>query len=191
LDTLLQAGRGGAILELAEIGWDPVQRIFIDDLNCPIQEIFKLYPWEWLMREEFGPHLLESETQFVEPMYKAAFSSKGMLPLLWEYFPGHPNLLESYRSSGKLSSYARKPILSREGQNVALIRDGRTIAAVEGDYGAEGWIDQALCTLPSFGDAHAVIGSWVIGGAPAGIGIRESSGLITTDQSQFVPHFFE
>jgi glutathionylspermidine synthase len=190
LDTLAQAGRGGSIIEIGEIGWDPAQRLFIDELNIPIRQLFKLYPWEWLLREEFGAHLLESQTLFIEPLYKAAFSSKGMLALLWEYFPGHPNLLETYRSPSTLASYARKPLLSREGQNVTLVRDRVTIAEVSGDYGAEGYVYQALCTLPSFDGAYPVIGSWVVAGEPVGIGIRESCGLITTDQSRFVPHWF-
>lgn len=189
LDTLVQAGRGGSVIELAELGWDPAHQVFIDESSFPIQQLFKLYPWEWLMREEFGVHLLESQTLFIEPLYKAAFSSKGMLALLWEYFPGHPNLLETYRSPTRLPSYARKPLLSREGQNITLVRDGVTIAEVEGDYGFEGYVYQALWPLPSFDGAHPVIGSWVVGGEPAGIGIRESRGLITTDESHFVPHW--
>jgi glutathionylspermidine synthase len=190
LDTLVQSGRGGAVTELAEIGWDPGQRCFVDDLNRPIRQLFKLYPWEWLMREEFGPHLLECRTSFIEPMYKAACSSKGMLALLWEYFPGHPNLLETHRVPGRLASFARKPLLSREGQNVTLVQDGVTVAEMGGVYGAEGCVYQQLCALPSFDGAHPVIGSWVVGGEPAGIGIRESRSLITTDQSRFVPHWF-
>lgn len=190
LDTLVQAQRGGSIVELAVIGWDPERRMFTDGSNDPIQRLFKLYPWEWLMREEFGAHLLETQTVFIEPMYKAAFSSKGMLALLWEYFPDHPNLLETHRAPGKLSSYARKPVLSREGCNVTLVRDGVTVAEVDGDYGAEGFVYQNLCPLPAFDGVYPVIGSWVVAGEPAGIGIRESSGLITTDQSRFVPHWF-
>jgi glutathionylspermidine synthase len=36
----------------------------------------------------------------------------------------------------------------------------------------------------------AVIGSWLIDGEPAGMGIRESEGMITTNVSRFVPHLF-
>lgn len=190
LDTLAQAGRAGSIVELGEIGWDAAHAMFIDESNIPMRQVFKLYPWEWLMREEFGAHLLESATLFIEPLYKAAFSSKGMLALLWEYFPGHPNLLETHLSPEGLTSYARKPLLSREGQSVTLVRDRAIIAEVRGDYGAEGYIYQALCPLPSFDGVYPVIGSWVVAGEPAGIGIRESSGLITTDESRFVPHWF-
>jgi glutathionylspermidine synthase len=190
LDTLAQSGRAGAVVELADIGWDPQLRGFVDERNDPIGRLFKLYPWEWLMREEFAPHLLECRTSFIEPMYKAACSSKGMLALLWEYFPGHPNLLETHRAPGRLASFARKPLLSREGQNVTLVEGGLPLEDVGGVYGAEGWVYQALCTLPAFDGAHPVIGSWVVAGEPAGIGIRESTGLITTDQSRFIPHWF-
>jgi glutathionylspermidine synthase len=190
VDTLVQAGRGGSILELGELGWDPVRKVFVDQADVPLQQLFKLYPWEWLMREEFAVHIPESQTLFIEPLYKAALTSKGMLPLLWEYFPGHPNLLEAYRVPGKLTSFARKPVLSREGQNVTLVRNGVTLAEVQGGYGAEGYVYQALCALPEFDGAYPVIGSWVIAGEPAGIGIRESSGLITTNESRFVPHWF-
>jgi glutathionylspermidine synthase len=65
------------------------------------------------------------------------------------------------------------------------------LEAEEGTYGEEGYVYQALAPLPSFAGAHPVIGSWVIAGEPAGIGIRESEGLITTDRSRFIPHFFE
>jgi glutathionylspermidine synthase len=35
-----------------------------------------------------------------------------------------------------------------------------------------------------------LIGSWIIAGAPHGIGIREDAGPVTRDTSRFVPHFF-
>lgn len=190
LDTLVQAGRSGELMDIADVGWDPARGSFVDAGGDAIEQLFKLYPWEWLMREEFGPHVVACGTRFIEPMYKVAFSSKAMLVLLWEYFPGHPNLLEAHRSAGSLSSYARKPVLSREGQNVTLVRDGVQIEAVEGVYGEEGFVYQALCPLPDFDGRYPVIGSWVIGGEPAGIGIRESGTMITTDESRFVPHYF-
>jgi glutathionylspermidine synthase len=36
-----------------------------------------------------------------------------------------------------------------------------------------------------------VIGSWVIDGEAAGVGIRESNNMITDNLSRFVPHRFE
>ncbi len=36
----------------------------------------------------------------------------------------------------------------------------------------------------------AVFGSWLVDGEPAGMGVRESTGLITNNTSCFVPHLF-
>jgi hypothetical protein len=40
-----------------------------------------------------------------------------------------------------------------------------------------------------FSNRHIVIGSWVIGGVPAGINFREDSTDTTQDDSCFVPHY--
>jgi len=69
-----------------------------------------------------------------------------------------------------------------------MVENEKLIASSVGDYGAEGFIFQELCKLPSFNGNHPVIGSWIIGQQPAGIGIRESNGLITDNLSRFVPH---
>lgn len=118
-------------------------------------------------------------------------SSKGLLPLLWELFPNHPNLLEAYYEPGKLKDYAKKPLFSREGANVELWKDGQCIAKDEGPYGDEGHIYQELKTLPEFNGFYPVIGSWVVGHNSVGMCIREDSKKITTNMSHFVPHFFE
>jgi len=83
----------------------------------------------------------------------------------------------------------KKPLYSREGANVS-INAGDTVIDVGGDYGEEGFIWQAYHALPSFGGRYAVIGSWVVGDEPAGIGIREDASPVTRDTSRFVPHYF-
>ena len=46
-----------------------------------------------------------------------------------------------------------------------------------------------LARLPAFdGGGYPVIGAWMIDGEPAGMGIRESSDLVTDNRSRFVPH---
>ena len=49
---------------------------------------------------------------------------------------------------------------------------------------------QKLASLAVSDGNTAVIGSWLIDGEPAGMGIRESSGTVTTNTSRFVPHLF-
>lgn len=191
MDTATQAGFEVADLHIEDIGRDAVRNCFVDRDNQPIEALLKLYPWEWMMREEFGPCVPQFSTRFIEPMWKAVLSCKGILPILWELYPGHPNLLPAYFEPGKLVSYAKKPLYSREGANVELVDCGHTVASDTGPYGAEGAIYQALYQLPVMGGRYPIIGSWVVGGEAAGMCIREDTSPITTNMSNFIPHFFE
>src|SRR4030095_3349733 len=94
-------------------------------------------------------------------------SNKGLLPILWELFPDHPNLLPAYFEPGRIAGdWVEKPLLSREGANVAIHRATASVAA-DGDYGAEGRIFQAYAPIPHFGDDYMTIGSRGIGGEAA------------------------
>lgn len=191
MDTAIQCGLDARHLFIGEIGWDRLRREFVDLEEAAIGSLFKLYPWEWMAREDFGPHLLESRTAFLEPPWKMILSNKGILPILWDLFEGHPNLLPASFSGDRFKGdFVKKPLLSREGANISITR-GDTIYENPGTYGDEGWIWQAFEPLRRFDGNHAVVGSWIIGGQAAGIGIREDTGPITTNASRFVPHFFE
>jgi len=188
-DTALQAELDARFVFIEDVGWNTEQ--FVDLDGQPIRFWFKLYPWEWLWREEFGAHLMSSDMRVVEPAWKAILSSKAILPLLWELAPGHANLLPAYFDPAKLGSrYAAKPIYSREGANVELHMDGKT-ESQPGVYGAEGWVYQGLAPLPEFDGNYPVLGCWMVGDEPAGMGIREDSTRITTNTSRFVPHYFD
>ena len=190
-DCAIQGGLDTNFLYIDEIAWDSTYGVFLDDENEVIRNIFKLYPYEWLIHEEFGKNIVadKAETFWIEPSWKMILSNKAILPILWELFPYHENLLKCYFDQPKdLISWCEKPILSREGANVKLVKNGKTIAATEGEYGEEGFIYQDLFELPQFDENYALIGSWIIGQEAAGIGIRESKSSITSNDSRFVPH---
>lgn len=188
-DVCGQAGLATKPIAVADIGWNGAR--FTDRDETPIHVLSKLYPWEWMAREDFGRHVLSDTTAFVEPAWKMVLSNKALLPLLWEGFPGHPNLLPAFHEPrpelGPRS--VRKPVFGREGANVEIVGAGAPLAT-DGPYGAEGYIHQAYAPLPVFDGMHAVIGSWVVGGETAGIGLREDPSPITHNRSRFVPHYF-
>ena len=189
-DTAMQAGFGTEQLFIEDLGWNHATKRFVNERDQAVAALFKLYPWEWLVHEEFGQHLLGRPCLMIEPAWKMLLSNKALLALLWELFPDHRNLLPAYRDPARLTGdYVRKPILSREGANIALRRAGGAIVT-EGVYGAEGYVYQAYSPLFSAAGHYAVIGSWVIGAAAAGIGIREDATPITQNTSRFVPHYF-
>jgi len=190
-DCAIQAGIDTDFVYLEDIGWNQYSLTFVDLQEKNITNLFKLYPWEWLIREAFADNLLiaPERTVWIEPAWKMILSNKAILPVLWQLFPNHPNLLEAYFDNSKMAfDYVKKPLFSREGENVTIVRNGKTIAQTVGSYGSEGYIYQKYCELPNFKFNYPVIGSWVIGCEPAGMGIRETNTLITDNLSRFIPH---
>lgn len=189
-DCASQAGLETQFISVQEIGWAEEIQEFMDENREVIQVIFKLYPYEWILEEDFGKHIAKNinKTQWIEPAWKILASSKAMLPILWEIYPNHPYLLDSYFEPRHLKDYAKKPIYSREGANISLFKNNIPIEQNSGVYGKEGFIYPQLFDLPNFNGNFPVIGSWIIGQEAAGIGIRESVNLITNNQSRFVPH---
>ena len=192
-DAAAQAGLHTDFLYIDQIGINHADQ-FTDDKGHLIKNIFKIYPYEWMFDEPFGKYLLSNRDScyWIEPPYKAILSNKMMLKYIYQLFPHSPYILPCFTaadSASPLSSYARKPIFSREGENVSLVVEGQTLEETTGEYGDEGYIHQQYFELPQFDGKHPIIGSWVIGGKPCGIGIRESSGRITNVTSSFCPHY--
>ncbi len=191
-DCATEAGLPNEFLYIDDIGLGEKGQ-FTDMQDQVISNLFKLYPWEFMFRESFSMKLADAGVRWLEPAWKSIISNKAILPLLWEMFPGHPNLLPAWFSEDNPTlpeKYVVKPLFSREGANIRIVEQGREIAGAGGPYGEEGTIIQQYHPLPVFGDNHTVIGSWLIDDMPAGIGLREDKQLITQDLSRFYPHFF-
>ena len=192
-DAATQAGLATTIIDIADIGWREGAGCVVDLDNRNVELAFKLYPWEWMFHDAFGAKLADAPTRWIEPPWKAVLSNKGILPLLWEMFPGHPNLLPAFfeddpRAKELGTSYVRKPLYSREGANVTLVSAGVPFASHEGRYGSEGFVRQALAPLRDFDGQYPVIGSWLVDHTPCGLSVREDAGPITGNNSRFLPH---
>ncbi|HET6499127.1 MAG TPA: glutathionylspermidine synthase family protein [Amycolatopsis sp.] len=189
-ETAAEAGLDTIGLAIEEIGWDSLLERFVDLEEAPMNTVVKLYPWEWVVDDEFGHHAAESlpQTLWIEPLWKMLLSNKALLAILWENYPGHPNLLPAFTDDpGILTEYVRKPKLGREGANVQIVAPGYE-TMTSGVYGAEGYVYQAFDPLPEFDGFRPALGAWIVGDSSAGLGIRETAGLVTDDGAAFVPH---
>lgn len=194
-ETAAQAGIDTRAISMEDIGWDPLSGRFVDERYAFIRACFKLYPWEWLATDRFGGHALDTldngggtgSTLWIEPAWKMLLSNKALLAVLWELFPGHPNLLPAYldgpRELAAARGYVAKPLLGREGAGVTVHPPGAAPPAP-----GEPCCFQELAPLPDFDGNHVVLGAWTVDGEPAGLGIRESAGLVTDGYARFLPH---
>lgn len=187
-DAAIQANLETYYLDVEQIGWDTKSNGFVAPGNMPIRRCFKLYPWEWMVREEFGKHIPNCRTQWIEPPWKMILSCKAILPLLYQLFPDSPFLLPAWFERPEFGSYVRKPVHAREGANIQVVRDGRIELETDGQYDTAASVYQQLGPLKPHDGFYPVIGSWVVNGWACGIGIREDDKLVTQNTSRFVPH---
>ncbi len=217
-DTAEQAGLKTRQLLMSEIGWNERRDSFVDNTKFedPIRSLFKLYPWETMLEEQFAPQCLRTykTMRWIEPIWKLLLSNKGILPILWQLYPNHDLLLEAHFTEPSnpgaphpegmwgqplAPGWIRKPLHSREGANITLTTpDGRTLTT-PGPYTQRLHIDQRLGPITPFPDERAtgtgaerfpVLGLWMIDQECGGMGIRENATPITGNLSSFVPHFF-
>lgn len=192
-DLAGQAGLETRFIGVDDIGIDDLGN-FMDRRGYRIGAIFKLYPWEDMLREEFAKNVAKSNTIFIEPAWKAILSNKAILPLLWERHAGHRNLLPAHFADSPeglamaQGPHVTKPIFSREGADIVLNDGQQEHRGLEQGYGAEGAIVQAYAPIARSGENHAVIGSWVVGDDAVAMSIREDASPITRDLARFLPH---
>jgi glutathionylspermidine synthase len=187
-DTCEQAGLKTVGLVMEDVGWDATRGQLVDLDDRPITALFKLYPWEGLVLDDLATLLPEIPIVWIEPAWKMILSNKAILPILWELFPGHPNLLPASREPGCVGdAFVKKPVLGREGSNVTVVAPG-VEQTTAGPYDDRGYVYQAYAELGEHDGMRPVIGAWLIAGAPAGIGIRETAGYVTSNTARFVPH---
>ena len=192
-DTAVQAGLDTERLFIDEIGWNGAR--FVDRAARPITVLFKLYPWEWLLQEDFAANIQPSGVKMIEPAWKMLLSTKAILPLLWQNYPGHENLLPaSFDAAAIHGAKIAKPFWGREGGGITqYAADGSIVAQTEpgGDPAPERMIYQQAVAMPEFDGFYPVLGVWVIASRACGLGIREDRSPITRNTSRFVPHLFE
>lgn len=186
-DTCIQAGFDTAYLDVEQIGWDRSRQAFVDRAGRPIYRLFKLYPWEWIIREDFGKDVLQAPTKWVEPAWKMILSCKSILPLLYERHPDSPYLMPASFEPIE-GNYVRKPVHAREGANITVVINGQTRIATDGVYTDGPSVYQALAPMKAYDGRHPVFGTWIVNGVACGLGIREDETLVTQNTSRFVPH---
>lgn len=187
-DLAQEAGIGSSYLTVEQLGVSGDAAHLLDPFGWPIKQLMWLWPFEFAWESPEAHTLASTQTRFIEPLWKAVTSSKGLLALLHDLFPEHPLVLLASLEPGRLGGrVVSKPLYSREGQNVALPGQPPT----PGDYSDLPRLEQRYTELPTFppdGPRYPVLGVWVAGDEVCGLGVREGQGRVTDNRASFVPH---
>jgi len=195
-ETAEQAGKTVELMDMPEIGYSEVLRRFTDLQERPIDRLFKLYPWEWMVEEEFFQYVAVDRWRFLEPIWKMMLSNKGLLAVLWELNPHHPLLLPAFTSREPLLNqgiqrWVEKPFFGREGAGVSIMGYGGQIAAGKTGHLGEPLIYQSHTDLFQADQTHFVWGLWMIGDECRGLSARGDHSPVTGNFSRFYPHRIE
>ncbi len=184
-----QAGFETQIVVMDHIGYRSDRQFVLGD--TPIDILYKIYPWEMMVQDQFASVIPLTQTLFLEPIWKMILSNKALLPTLWTMYPNHPNLLRAQWTPEGMPSHVEKRIFSREGQNITIVKDGVELSRTGGRYDRYTPIYQEYLEIKEYDGFIPVIGSWIVGDKPAGMIVRESADLITRNTSACIPHYIE
>lgn len=190
--TAMEAGCSTRVLDINDL--DLNQGVFKDPSGEQVKHCFKLYPWEWMVDE--SPDGCMADVQWLEPIWKLVMSNKAILSTLFELFPDSPYVLPCFVSRPQQGRFCKKPVYSREGHNISVVdihnwEERLLLKETPGDYNQGAYVYQQYVDPTPYSGRYPIIGSWVVGGVPAGIGIRENTSEITDNMSEFVPHIIE
>lgn len=197
-ETAVEAGHEVKVFDINEIKMSAMGQ-FYDLESKPLMNCFKLYPWEWLLEDEFGQAIPNSNTRFIEPAWKMMLSNKALLVALYYFYPECKYLVPAYASFDKDSMkkkhpntnwWVAKPLLSREGSNVSIfdVSTETRVIETEGPYDDGGYIYQEYIKWVDYDDTYPMLGVWMVGDDAVGLGIREDDIVITQNNSRFIPH---
>jgi len=135
--------------------------------------------------------LLRQEVMVYEPLWTLIPSNKAILPVLWQLFPDHPNLLESHYSLNQElqgRGYVTKPIAGRCGHNISIV-DGNNAVLEEtgGRFSEQDQIYQALCKLPVLGKFNVQLATYTVAGKYSAASVRVDTSPVITTHSDLLP----
>ena len=134
-----EAGYETEFAYVDEVEFNDEDGIFYNDVNYEFW--FKLIPWENIAIDEgelaiILKNIIKNQKAIIlNPAYTLLFQTKGILKILWDLYPNHPLLLEASNEPLIGKKMVRKPVLGREGANVAIFNeDCKKILEESGDY---------------------------------------------------------
>ncbi len=159
----------------------------VDSEGIPVRWVWKTWAWETALDEirqnksnQKNPRLADvlfgNDVLVYEPLWTLIPSNKAILPILWDLYPNHPNLLSSsfdLTDDLRKTGYVTKPIVGRCGANISLVdADDSVLHKTGGRFEEKDQIYQELFGLQKIEGDHIQLQSFSVSGVYAGAGVR-------------------
>lgn len=166
---------------------------FYDMQDQIITQVYKAYPWDRFQHDTTFPLVDYAKCWWYEPLWKMLLQCNGLLTMAWDTFTEHPNLLPTFSTPGTRGTFVKKPTWSKNSTNVEIVIDNNIVArgAHDDKYLHDGYIFQGLGETANLDGHRPFFSIYVVGDDICGLGIRETTGLMTDRNSPFIPHLLE
>lgn len=213
-DAIVQAGLQAKVISSFSDLNHASNGTIVDKDGDPIHWVWKTWAWETALDQvrasldnEGSKHasgtqpitladvLLHPAIMVYEPLWTLIPSNKAILPVLWEMFPNHPNLLNSsFTLTPELEAtgYVVKPIVGRCGANISVVSNSaEVITETDGKFDSQTNIYQQFFALPRIQDRYTQLSTFMVAGSYAGSGARVDASPIINKNSDCLPLIVE
>lgn len=190
---------------MKEIRWDVVNKLWVDGKNNEITNLYKHYPWDMMLRQKIAKDMIINSNQLervLEPSWKMLFSSRVMLPALYELFPKSDVLSPAYMQYEKHlgDSYVTSTLLPLTSRNEMALLSGRSFTSwgeTPKNFDNQRSLTYRKLEVPKrYKDKHGgyrfiYVSAYTVAGQLAGIGMRETKMPLLGAHTTFRPHLVQ
>jgi|GEM_PF-763797 glutathionylspermidine synthase len=185
---------------LADITFDAKEGIFYELPNgefLKVDILFKMIPWDWAFANEpalgklLASIIMRDQCVILNPPYTTLWQNKKFLSYITACYPNNGVIAETYDEQYNYGdSFVKKPIYGRLGENISVIKNGKTVVHSSGDFENQQMIYQKYYPLLKDTDGY----SYQIGiftnavNNASGLNFRYQKSEIITDECDFITH---
>lgn len=166
--------------------------------NTPFFFWYKNFTWDYLSYQKNDilsvlEYLITTQKLLIlNPPHTMLYQSKGLLKYLWDLNVADRLLLKTDFTPKYLSEkYACKSIFGREGENISLYKNKKTIQQYNGGFSNLPTIYQDFAILAKDNAQNYYQPNLYYINEPSALCFRRKDSLIIDDESTFVGHFIE
>lgn len=195
LDVAHQAGFDTHYLDLEKVVFSDNGIFYeVGDEYVPVDVWYKLFPWDWVFKEEpelakiLNKIIINDQAVILNPAYTTIWQNKVFMSYITEHFPN--NVIAETRTelTWEMSSYVKKPMYGRIGENITL-KDGSREVSTAGDYGRQPMIYQKYYPLGKDSESYYYQPGVFYSDRPSALNVRAQNHPILTDDCEFMSHF--
>jgi glutathionylspermidine synthase len=156
---------------------------------------YKIIPWDWIFTEEpelgklLSNIILNDHCTILNPPYTTIWQNKLFLAYITENFKNSVIAETHTELTWTLTSYAKKPVYGRIGENVLLKDPNGKETSTKGDFGKQKMVYQKYYPLPLDRENYSYQIGIFYSQKPCGLNLRTQDSLIITEDCEFMSHF--